>query len=410
MKEWKKALVNHFRQGIKHNTLPRLGVELEHFIVCHDTKNAVSYYGEGGVREILLGLMSHYPHAIALEEADLLGFSTDEFVITLEPASQLEISIFPMTSISRISLVYDDLCKNLNTELLPYGYEFMTVGCQPTSHVDDLPMIPKERYLLMDKYFVGTGNGGREMMRGTASLQVSIDYFSEDDFRRKIQAAYYYSPILKMLTDSSRTFEGKTLKSFLKRTDIWRRVDKARTGIVPNIFKVDYCFSDYADYIGTVPPIFVLEGKTYRYTGDRTTESLYEKKPMTEKALSHILSMAFPDVRLKNYLELRMADSVSSYLMLAYCALLKGLLYSDEGLSFAADGIRKNNLTEKDILVAEDNLMTKGYDAIVYGQPLRKIATNMLSIAEGILTQEERDFLHPFAERILHGKNDYTSH
>lgn len=43
--------------------------------------------------------------------------------------------------------------------------------------------------------------------------------------------------------------------------------------------------------------------------------------------------MAFPEVRLKTYLELRMADSVPMNLMLAYCALLKGLLYSEEGVA-----------------------------------------------------------------------------
>ena len=278
MKAWKKALVDYFRMGIKYDMIPALGIELEHFIVHYDTKNAVSYYGKGGVREILLGLMSHYPNAIALTEEDLIGFSTDKFVITLEPAAQLEISILPMTTIECIATVYEDFYRNLRTELLRYGYVAMTVGCQPASHVDNLVLIPKERYRIMDTYFAKTGSSWREMMRGTASLQVSIDYFSEDDFRRKIQAAYFYSPILKILTDNSQTFEGRPLKRFLKRTDIWRRVDNTRTGIVPNIFKEDYGFSDYADFIGSVPPIFVPEGKTYRYTDDMKAESVYEKK------------------------------------------------------------------------------------------------------------------------------------
>lgn len=42
---WAMALMEHFRLGIKHVIVPRLGVEVEHFLVHHDTKAAVSYDG-----------------------------------------------------------------------------------------------------------------------------------------------------------------------------------------------------------------------------------------------------------------------------------------------------------------------------------------------------------------------------
>lgn len=392
--------MEHFRLGIKHVIVPRLGVEVEHFIVHHDTKTAISY---DGVRDILRGLMLYYPGAEALGEEDLLGFSTEQFAITLEPAAQLEISIIPLESIAHIADVYDGFYRNLRRELLPHGYEAIKTGCQPKSHVDDLSLIPKERYRLMDIYFEKIGSGGREMMRGTSSLQVSLDYFSEEDFRRKIQAAYYYSPILKILTDNSPVFEDRALTTFLKRTDIWRRVDKIRTGIVPEIFKPNFGFSDYAAFIGSIPPIYTQKEEAYHYTGDRTVSSLYENVSIDEKAMKHILSMAFPDVRLKKYLELRMADSVPTYFMLAYIALIKGLLYSEEGLAFAEDHIRRDSLSERDIFAAEDDLMTKGYDAIVYGQPLRQIAENIVRIAARQLTEEERHYLDPWREVICHG-------
>ena len=88
-------------------------------------------------------------------------------------------------------------------------------------------------------------------------------------------------------------------------------------------------------------------------------------------------------------------------LMLAYCALLKGLLYSEEGVVFAEDSIRQSKLMEDDILAAEDNLMAKGFEAEVYGQPVRRIAANMINIAEGNLPHEERNYLQIFNEMIF---------
>ena len=170
---------------------------------------------------------------------------------------------------------------------------------------------------------------------------------------------------------------------------------------MPRIFKPDFNFGDYAVFIGSIPPIFLPTEAGYRFTGDKTTAELYADKMQDEKEIEHILSMAFPDVRLKTYLELRMADSVPMNLMLAYCALLKGLLYSEEGVVFAEDSIRQSKLMEDDILAAEDNLMAKGFEAEVYGQPVRRIAANMINIAEGNLPHEERNYLQIFNEMIF---------
>lgn len=52
MKSWADVFVAYFQRGIKRNIVPRLGIEIEHFIVSHDTKTAVPYDGKNGVREI----------------------------------------------------------------------------------------------------------------------------------------------------------------------------------------------------------------------------------------------------------------------------------------------------------------------------------------------------------------------
>ncbi|WP_173443988.1 hypothetical protein [Selenomonas ruminantium] len=58
MKSWADVFVAYFQRGIKRNIVPRLGIEIEHFIVSHDTKTAVPYDGKNGVREIAYGALS----------------------------------------------------------------------------------------------------------------------------------------------------------------------------------------------------------------------------------------------------------------------------------------------------------------------------------------------------------------
>jgi glutamate--cysteine ligase len=308
-----------------------------------------------------------------------------------------------MESVSQIEKIYSEFLDNLQAVLSERDYVAINAGCQPVSPVEELELIPKRRYDLMNAHFQQFGTGGMEMMRGTSSLQISIDYRSEEDFRRKIQSAYYYGPVLKLLCDHSDAFQGEALDSHLKRTDIWRRVDPKRCGILPKVFSDSYGYGDYADFLGAMPPIFLKQGKKILPTGSRTVAELYNGKEMSGEEIAHILSMAFPDVRLKQYLEIRFADSVPLPFVPAYCALVKGLLYSEEGLAFAQQQIHGNGITEQEIRQAESALIEQGWDACIYGQPVRETAEKLLELAGPSLPREERRFLAAFQTVIEAG-------
>lgn len=393
---WKTSLINYFHAGAKQGFRTKLGVEVEHFILDAESRTAVPYSGQRGVRQILTRLMKSYPEAEILPDDDFFGFRVPEFNITLEPAAQFEISIAPMESVRQIGEVYKGFSDNLNAVLAAYGYILCNVGCQPVSRVAELGMIPKRRYDLMNAHFQNFGTGGMEMMRGTASLQISIDYRSESDFRRKIQAAQYYAPILKLLCDHAPSFQGEALHTRLKRTDIWRRTDPARCGVLPKVFSETYGFGDYAAFLGAMPPIFLKQGEQIRPTGFRTVAELFAGREMTEAEITHVLSMAFPDVRLKQFLEIRFADSVPLPFMLAYCALIKGLLYSEEGLEYAQARIAEESVSEALVRKAEDDLMEQGWGAAVYGSPAKEQAETLLALARRGLPETEQAYLDAF--------------
>lgn len=398
-KDWKAALVCYFAEGARKRG-DMLGVEVEHFILDNVSGMSVPYSGEKGVRRILRELMDRYPGARALPDDDFFGFGVPDFTITLEPAAQLEISIAPMESVERIGRIYREFRETLAGVLSGFGFSAVNAGVQPNSPVSGLELIPKRRYALMDAYFREIGTGGMEMMRGTASLQVSLDYHSEEDFRSKMQAAYFYGPVLKMFCDNSASFQGEALKTRLKRTDIWRRVDKSRCGIVPGVFSETFGFSNYADFLGEMPPIFLKEGGDILPTGHKTVREFFEGRDISGEELTHIISMAFPDVRLKQFIEIRHADSVPENRMLAYCALIKGLFYGKDGLPYARERIRGGRLSEDDIREAEDGLMLRGWQASVYGEPAVDLAKRMLDMARGSLPEDERKFLDPFYDEL----------
>ena len=223
------------------------------------------------------------------------------------------------------------------------------------------------------------------------------------DFRKKMQAAYCFGPLLKLLEDNAPCFEGRKVSRRLLRTDIWRRVDPARCGIVPGVFSEMFGFADYASFIGAMPPIFIKKDGEILPTGFRTVAELYEGTAPERDEIEHLLSMAFPDVRLKQFLEIRFADSVPYPFMLAYCALIKGLIYSGEGTEWAGELIRRRNLTEASVTEAEYSLMEHGWDGSVYGFPAADMSRELIALAERNIPDEEKSLLDPLRDVIRYG-------
>ncbi len=398
--ELRDVVTEYIRSGIKSEKKKLIGMEAEHFILNKETGEALPYDGKISIKTILTRLLEKIPGSTPIYGEDLLGLNADGYIITIEPAAQLEISIAAFEDIKKIEDVYLGFLDILNKIIGPMGCICLSVGTQPVSKVRELKLIPKERYRLMNAHFERVGNGGIEMMRGTCSLQASVDFFSEEDFRRKIQAVSIYMPIFKLFADNAPMFEGKKNEIKLKRTDIWNRTDSKRCGILPGVLNPDYGFSDYADFLLAMPPIFKETEAGDIPTGDLTVDEVYGGKSVSKEELTHIFSMAFPDIRVKHYLEIRGADAMPSKYAMAYCALVKALVYSEESLDFAQKLIKEKGLKVSDIKDAEYSLMKKGWNAVVYGENVKDLASALLDMGARHLSADETGYLEPL-RRIL---------
>lgn len=198
----------------------------------------------------------------------------------------------------------------------------------------------------MNAYFAHINSDGDRMMRASSSTQVSVDYASEADAVRKMRVAAALSPILAAIADNTQVFEAEENHVPIRRLQLWREVDNQRCGTVPGIFDESFGFDTYADWLLRTSPIFVTRpaadnpgGERLRPFFDTPASEVYADAPMRHDDVEHIISMFWPDVRLKRFVEIRPADSLPEECVLGYTALIKGLFYSDASLDAVEEAL-----------------------------------------------------------------------
>lgn len=387
-----KEIIKYFKNSEKREEDFKIGVEFEHFIINKKTLEAISYYEKGGIEDTLKELLNKGWNG-HFEGEYLLGLNKNGANITLEPGGQLEISIEPNEKIKNIESRYIEFLEEIIPILENKDQFLICIGYQPESKIQDIPFIPKERYKYMSEYFTKRGKYAHNMMKGTASMQVAIDYKSEKDYIKKFKLANFLSPILSLMFDNTPFFEGKKSSNHCVRVDIWENCDSDRCSIVKNTLNSDFGYKTYANYILNFPPIFIDYGNEVKYTDDKKYKELFDNENYTIKELEHVFTMAFPDVRTKNFIEIRMVDSIPYPLNLSFIALIKGLFYNEENLNLLYNQCIEFN--DKDIKTNKKEIIKSGIDSFVYGLDVFTFERKLIDLAKKSLNEEEKKYLLP---------------
>lgn len=404
--ENRQAIIDYIEEGCKGNAMGSVGVEMEHFILDEDG-DPVPYeekHGRLGMKDILETISQYYAEVFRTEEGNIMGCARQLSNLTIEPASQLEISIAPLSSVAAVGEEYRNFMYRLRQIIEPRDYKVVPAGYHPSKKAADLPLIPKSRYHYMNDYFAQLpGMHAERMMRATTSLQVSLDYADEADAVRKMRIATLLGPIFSFICDNCPVYEGEPNSKALTRMHVWREVDPARCGVVPGLFDDDFGFAKYVDWLLKTPPIFITRDGDHS-TGSLTAEEAYADAPMTKDDIEHLLSMFWPDVRLKRYVEIRQADSLPIGPALGYVALIKGLFYSDINLTLLEDklGVGEDGsypYTEQDVEDAIDAITADEFQAVVYGRTVNDWIDTLFRLApdglgtEAHFLEDLQDFL-----------------
>jgi len=391
----RRKLISYFETGDKANQ--KLGFELEHILLHVGTCEPVTYSEPGGVRDVLEQLSVHYDRKI-YDGDNLVGLERPREVISIEPAGQLEISMGPFSDVVEVETAYLRFRDWLDPILDEFGIETPMLGYNPSASARELELTPKFRYKCMTDFLGNQAYEGICMMRGTASLQVSIDFEDEADAVRKLRIAEIIAPILSLICDNSPIYEGEERTCNIVRTAVWAGMNQDRVGTIPGSLDASFGFAEYADYILSREAILVPdadEPQGWRYVGAQTFDEIYADREMTRAEVEHALSMVWPDARLKNFVEIRPADAMPIEYCLAYVVLIRSLFYSKRNLGVLESLLV--NVGEDDVNEAKRQLMEHGYGAEIYGRPIEFWVDMLLVLATGSLAPGEASYLEPLA-------------
>lgn len=213
-----------------------------------------------------------------------------------------------------------------------------------------------------------------------------------------MQVAQMIAPLLALICDNAPYFEGRVRPHTLMRTEIWKHCNPARCGTVPGVLDPDFDFTDYAAFLLDFPAIVRLDAQREAHLDTRAFGEIYAAKPMNDADVAHAMSMTWPDVRLKSYIEIRPADSMPIPYVIAYGALIKGIFYTPENLTKLRCTLGPVGGTA--VATAKDELMKHGYSAEVYGHPAAKLCDMLIELGRKGLEPDEQGYIEPLAELV----------
>jgi glutamate--cysteine ligase len=393
--ESRDNLLSVFAGGEKPIETWRIGTEHEKFVYRYKDHRAPAWDEPGGIRDLLLGL-TEYGWEPVLENGKVIALKGQDGNVSLEPAGQFELSGAPLENLHQTcaeAARHLDQCKAVGDQL---GLGFLGLGMWPDKARAELPVMPKGRYKIMLNYMPKVGSLGLDMMLRTCTIQVNLDYASEADMVKKFRVGLALQPVATALFANSPLTEGQPngFKSF--RSHSWEDTDPDRTGMLPFVFEDGFGYERYCDYMLDVPMYFVFRdgqyidvaGRSFRDFLDGKLPELPGEKPILSDWTDH-LSTAFPEVRLKSFLEMRGADGGRWSRICALPAFWVGLLYDDQALDAAWERVKHWSIGEREQLrhqVPRFALET----AVPGGGTMREFASEVLDIAAGGLTRRAR--------------------
>ncbi|HEX6858735.1 MAG TPA: glutamate--cysteine ligase [Caulobacteraceae bacterium] len=387
-------------EGCKPKGAWRVGAEHEKFGFRLGSNQPVPYE-PNGIKAMLEGLMrfgwqgvfedgAGGPVLIALEKPGGAN-------VSLEPGGQFELSGAPLETMHEICQETGKHLEEVKSVADELGLGFLGLGFSPLWRRDEVPIMPKGRYDIMRAYMPKVGNLGLDMMLRTCTVQANLDFADEADMVAKFRASLALQPLATALFANSPFTEGKPNGYLSYRAHIWTDTDPDRTGLLDFVFEDGFGFERYARYAIDVPMYFAkrggryvdLSGQSFRAFMDGKLDALPGERATMKDWADHTTTI-FPEVRLKQYLEMRGADSGPWSRICALPALWTGVLYDSAALAAAWDLCK--GWTREDRIKLREDVTRLGLKAEVAGRSVRDVAVDLVAIArEGLRNRARLD-------------------
>jgi glutamate--cysteine ligase len=393
--ENRQELIDYLASGCKPPEQWRIGTEHEKFAYHLKDLKPLEYEGEAGVRALLDAMMK-FGWDPVMEGNNVIALTDDTGAsISLEPAGQLELSGAPLENVHETCSEVTRHLQQVKAIAREMEIGFLGLGYHPKWPNAEMPWMPKGRYKIMREYMPKVGTMGLDMMKSTCTVQVNLDFCSEPMMVKMFRASLALQPIATALWANSPFKEGQPTGFLSYRSHCWTDTDPDRCGTLPFVFEDGFGFERYVDYILDVPMYFVYRDGQYIDAAGLSFHDflagnlsvLPGEKPTIKDFEDH-LSTAFPEVRLKKFLEMRGADGGPWARLCALPAFWVGLLYDPESLSQALDYVSDWTQEERDGL--RDNVPKHALNTPFRDKTVREIALDVLEISHAGLKRRAR--------------------
>ncbi len=405
----KAQLSAYIASGCKPDQNRRIGTEHEKFAFSLNTLKPLTYAGPNGIR-VLLEKLTEFGWEPVLENGQPIALTKpDHSSITLEPGGQVELSGAPLETIHQTCREVTGHIKQVKDVAGELGAGILGLGYQPKWSLDDVGWMPKGRYKIMREYMPTRGSLGLHMMLATCTVQVNLDFRSESHMAEMFRAALALQPLATALWANSPFRDGKKNDFLSFRSHIWTDTDPDRCGVMPFVFEDNFGFESYVDYMLDMPMYFVYrDGQYIDASGLSFWDFMAGKLPALPGETPSIkdwedhLTTAFPEVRLKKFIEMRGADGGPSKNLCALPAFWVGLLYDDQALADVISMI--SDWSYDEVSALRDEVPVAALKTPFRGSTLQDLAKDVLAIAKQGLKrrakldgsgQDETIFLNP---------------
>ncbi len=406
-----------FRKGCKPRKQWRIGTEHEKFAFHTHDLTPLSYEGHASIAQVLQGLMSFGWQAV-YEHNNPIALLRDGASITLEPGGQFELSGAPLATIHETYAETRQHFEELSIINDALHINFLCTGFQPKWQRDDIPWMPKSRYAIMRQYMPQVGQYGLDMMTRTATIQANLDFSDEEDMRRKMRIGLCLQPLVTALYASSPFVDGKPSGFLSTRAAIWLDTDVQRTGIPACVFQDDFGFDDWTEWLLDVPMYFIMrEGQYVDCSGESFRDFLQGTLPQrmgeypTMDDWELHSSTAFPDVRLKQFIEMRGAAGGDLAWITSLPALWKGLIYDAETLEKVWAWME--DWTHEEVCALQQQVPKTAFNTPFRDTQVQHLCNTMLDLAEEGLNRldvrnaldfNESHYLAPLKQTLAQGQ------
>jgi glutamate--cysteine ligase len=248
--------------------------------------------------------------------------------ISFEPGGQIEISTAPQPTASAVIDSTQSVVAVLRDAMSNAEIELIARGVDPYNGIATVPLqLHRDRYTGMTRYFDSIGSSGEQMMRQTAALQINVERGEDPQSRWRLLNSL--SPFVVAIFANSRQYAGTPTQWASYRAHLWRTLDQSRTGIV---YDEAAPIERYLAFALDATAMRAREDGTYR----AFREWIHDASIANEDWLFH-LSTLFPEVRAKEFFELRSADTIDPDALAAPVVFVSGLVYDGESARSAED-------------------------------------------------------------------------